>query len=67
MLLSESRLTELTGYARPSFQIGWLRERGWPFEIGGDGRPKVLKSVAESRLGGKVSSEPEMVLPNEAA
>jgi hypothetical protein len=57
MLLTPADLEALTGYSRPAHQARWLREHGWPFEVGGDRRPKVLRAYAERRLGG-VNSPP---------
>lgn len=51
MFLTANELTELTGYCRPSCQIRWLRQNGWPLVVGGDQRPKVLRSVLQARLG----------------
>lgn len=51
MLLTAEELTELTGYCRPSCQIRWLRDNRWPMAVGGDARPKVLRSVLQARLG----------------
>lgn len=58
MFLSPDDITELTGYKIPAYQIRWLRERGWVFEIGGDGRPKILTAHAMQRLGGVDSCTP---------
>lgn len=41
MILTDSYLQELTGYARPSKQIEWLRREGFTFRIAGDGHPRV--------------------------
>ena len=59
MLLDPADLEALTGYKRASCQARWLRERGWLFEIGGDGKPKVLRAHAMQRLGGVESDEPK--------
>lgn len=50
MFLSQLELFCLTDYKRPSDQIRWLRERGYRFEIGASGRPKVLRLSVEQRL-----------------
>jgi hypothetical protein len=65
MLLTHAELQELTGYRLPAHQIRWLRDHRWAFEVGGDGKPKVLRSHAERRLGGVDSapSEPRLRLP----
>lgn len=51
MLLTTDEIAQLTGYARPTNQIDWLRSRKWRFEIGGDCQPKVLRAYAEQQLG----------------
>jgi len=50
MFLTPDQLVKLTDYKRPSDQIRWLQENGYPFEIGSSGRPKVLARVLETRL-----------------
>lgn len=68
MLLAPQDIKNLTGYVRPSAQIRWLREHGWPFEVGADRRPKVLQSVAIARLGGQAQNTgPSLRLDHEAA
>lgn len=64
MFLTADELRELTGYKRPSDQMRWLREQRWPFVVGGDGLPKVLRSAAEARLGGTAAAltEPRLRL-----
>ncbi len=59
MLLSKDELVELTGYKYPSKQIAWLRENRFPFTVGGDRRPKVLRSAVVSMLGGVVEKAVE--------
>ena len=54
MFLARPEIKELTDCGHKAGQISWLRARGWPFEIGAKGYPKVLRSVAVARLGGKV-------------
>lgn len=67
MLLKPGEVEEITGYAYPAYQIRWLRQNRWAFEVGGDGRPKVLRSYAESRMSGqsqdKPKQKPELKLP----
>jgi hypothetical protein len=65
MFVSPTDIATLTGYKRQASQIAWLRAHGWVFEIGADGRPKVLQSYAERRLGGVDSRprEPKLRLP----
>lgn len=68
MLLTAADLKALTDYSRPSDQVKWLKDHGWPFEIGSKGFPKVLQSVAVARLGGKAENVgPSLRLDHEAA
>ena len=65
MFLSATELADLTGYVRPSAQVRWLQEKGWPFTIGGDGQPKVLRRLVEEKLGGSpaaMTNEPRLRL-----
>lgn len=66
MFLSPDEILTLTGYRRHADQRRWLTVRGWSFERAASGRPIVLRSFAESALGGQPvpKSEP---LPNFAA
>lgn len=50
MFLTREEITELTDRKQPRAQIRWLTERGYRFEIGASGCPKVLRSVIEARL-----------------
>lgn len=66
MFLTGDELKDLTGYKLAAYQIRWLREHGWIFEIARDGRPKVLRAHAIQRLGGVDSTaptEPKLRLP----
>jgi hypothetical protein len=65
MFLSANDLWELTGYKRPDKQAEWLRSRAYPFDMDAHGRPKVLRTAVERRLGGKVERErePQLHLP----
>lgn len=51
-ILSPDEIKALTGYTQPAKQMRWLKDNGYPFELGGDGRPKVLEQLVLSRLGG---------------
>lgn len=51
MLLNKNELIDLTGYFRPKAQTKWLTTNGYKYEIAADGRPRVLKSVVEKKLG----------------
>ena len=57
MILSDKDIADLTGLKRPSAQRRWLLSRGYPHDVGADGRPKVLEDVVRARLGGKVAKE----------
>ena len=57
MILADKDIARLTGLKRPSAQIRWLRSRGYPLDVGADGKPKVLEDVVRSRLGGKVAKD----------
>jgi len=39
MFLTAEDLRVLTGYVRPSAQIGWLRRHGWRFTVNALDRP----------------------------
>ena len=54
MFLAAPELAALTGLRRPSAQYAWLRRAGWPVERDARGRPLVLRSVVEARLGAVV-------------
>jgi hypothetical protein len=61
MFLTPAEIEDLTGYQMPARQIKWLKANHYPFEVGGDRKPKVLRSFVASRLGGVV--EPEIPEP----
>jgi hypothetical protein len=65
LTLTPSELAALTGRQRPSAQARWLSVRGWPHERDADGRPVVLRAVAEARLAGVSSRDraPRVRLP----
>jgi Domain of unknown function (DUF4224) len=56
--LSSEELSELVGSSRKQKQIEWLGHRGWRFDLDVNGRPIVMKSYLESRLG-VTSAKPE--------
>ena len=69
MFLSDVELRELSGYQKPSAQKRWLDAQSIAFLVGGDGHPKVLRSVVIARLGGMLSvpaetREPKLRLPS---
>lgn len=51
MFMSHEDLTKLTGYKLGKCQIKWLRENGIYPLVGADGKPKVLISVVEQKMG----------------
>lgn len=51
MFLTPDEIAELTGLKRPRAQVFWLRANGWPVETDAAGRPKLLRSVVEARMG----------------
>ena len=53
MFLTPDELADLTGYQRPRWQKVWLRDHGYPHEIDGQGRPRVLREFVQRRLGGE--------------
>ena len=67
MLLTRSDLESLTGYVRPSAQRRWLDARSWVYELGADGRPRVLRSYVEAQMGGQTERKtrrPRLHLPH---
>ena len=62
--LTRQDLIVLTGAVKRPVQIRWLMERGYRFEVGTDGNPKVLWSAVEARLG---ESAPKRKRPNWSA
>lgn len=54
LLLTDDELETLTGYKLAAYQRKWLTSRGWAFEVSAGGRPKVLRTHAEERMGGKL-------------
>jgi hypothetical protein len=51
MFLSREQLADLTDARSHRKQIEWLAQRGYRFELSSRGRPKVLLSAVETRLG----------------
>jgi hypothetical protein len=71
MFLTAEEIRELTGYQRYADQRTWLTNHGWRFEVNAAGRPIVLRSFAEKRLGdehsGKKSAVPDFSVISKAA
>ena len=65
MFLSDDELFRLTDYKRPAEQRRWLLERGYRFDTGGSGRPKVLRVEIERHLtsGQPPRREPTLKIP----
>jgi len=51
MFMTQQELADFTGYTKPSAQIRWLKAKKLGYEVGGDNRVKVLRSVVQARLG----------------
>jgi hypothetical protein len=49
--LTSIELKELVGSTHKKKQIYWLGQRGWRFDLDINGRPVVLRSFLEARLG----------------
>jgi hypothetical protein len=71
MFLTTDEIRELTGYQRHADQRNWLTRNGWKFEENAAGRPIVLRSYAEKRLGddatAKKTSGPNFSVISKAA
>jgi hypothetical protein len=50
MFLTPQELQRLTGYARASAQIRWLRKNGWRFTVNGLKEPIVAVAESERKL-----------------
>jgi hypothetical protein len=57
VILTPDELAALTDSDKPAEQRAWLTQRGWVFETGKRGRPKVLRAHAEQKMGGRLSGE----------
>ncbi|MDF0379370.1 DUF4224 domain-containing protein [Methylophilus sp. YYY-1] len=51
MFLTSDEIQELTGFKATHKQCEWLSNHGYPFDTTRSGRPKVLRSYIEQRLG----------------
>lgn len=51
MFLTADEIRELTGYTRLQAQLRWLDRHAFPYVLGGDGVPKLLRSYVVLRLG----------------
>jgi hypothetical protein len=63
LFLSAEDLHDLTGMVRADAQRRWLIERGYRFEVRGDGRPAVMVDEVKARLvsgGNRRTSGPDL-------
>jgi len=61
--LTRDELEALTSYKQRRKQIAWLCDGGWPFVVGGDGHPRVLRDELVRRLSaveGTIGAEPRL-------
>lgn len=49
-VLTRAELYGLTGRQHADRQVAWLIDRGWPFEVGADDRPRVARAEWERRM-----------------
>ncbi len=49
--MSKEEIEELTGFKMPYKQCTWLDTHAYPYDKTASGKPKVLKSYLEHRLG----------------
>ena len=52
MFLAPEDIARLTGKARPTAQVRWLRNQGWRFAVNALGHPIVAVAEAERQLVG---------------
>lgn len=52
LFLTEEEISDLTGYRYAVYQMRWLKQRGWKFEVAADGKPRVLRAHLDLKLGG---------------
>lgn len=65
MLLTEDELFELTGYKTASYQVKWLRERGWRFELNRVNKPRVDREYYRQQMGLQIAgAAPAEMEPN---
>lgn len=54
LLLTEDEVVMLTDYEKPRAQCRQLTKMGIMFEVGRTGKPKVLRDVVMTKLGGSL-------------
>lgn len=65
LFLLPEEVAELTGFRLTSRQVGWLRAKGWRFELNANRRPIVARRYAEKMLGcGSSDEHPSLGRPN---
>jgi hypothetical protein len=64
MFLTRAELEELTDYKLAYWQCVWLEKNGYSFQIGASGRPKVLRSHVEQKLGVMQNASTRSAQPN---
>lgn len=67
MILSTDELRKLTGRVRYSAQLRWLRANGFAALQDADGRPLVLRSTIEARMGDASPARTRNISPNWSA
>lgn len=66
MFLTVEEIRELTGSSRLREQTAWLDSNAFPYEVGGDRVPKVLREYVARRFGAadmKQDRRPQLRLP----
>jgi len=71
-LLTPDEVEELTGSPQRRKQMAWLRENGYAFEVGADGKVKVLRAAVEARMmpsagRARTKTEPNLALLKKAS
>lgn len=51
LFLSQSELEDMTDRTSVRYQVAWLKDHGYPFELSALGKPKVLRAYVQQRLG----------------
>lgn len=48
--LTPAELHDLTDLEQPAAQVRWLKARGWRYDVGASGRPKVDRDYHRARM-----------------
>lgn len=51
LFLTNDEVARLTGFARSSKQVEWLRREGFEFRIAADGYPRILRAHVFKLMG----------------